>query len=88
VGLFFVSPVTGITSGTKASATVAKMVLTSGIMKGEWAGNSSYPGKHILGGVNVNGVNYGYILCPLPLHTDGTGWAGLLSPAPLVAGQH
>ena len=51
-------------------------------MKGEWAGNSSYPGKHILGGVNVNGVNYGYILSPLPLHTDGTGWAGLLSPAP------
>jgi hypothetical protein len=76
----FSSPVAGITLGTKASATVAKMLLTAGIMKGEWAGNGSYPGKHILGGVNVNGVNYGYILSPLPLHTDGTGWAGLLSP--------
>ena len=79
----FAAAVTGINvvTGTSTAAS-AKMSVTAGIIKGEWAGNGSYPGKHLIGGVNVNGVNYGYILSPLPLHTDGTGQGGLVSPAP------
>ena len=68
----------GITVGATSSATAAKMVLTAGVNKGEWAGNTTHPGKHIIGGVNVNGVNYGYILSPLPTQTDGTGQGSLV----------
>ena len=64
--------------GATSTAAAAKMVITAGINKGEWAGNATYPGKHIIGGANVNGVNYGYILSPLPAHTDGSGQGSLV----------
>jgi hypothetical protein len=77
-GEFAAASATVNVTGGASTAAAAKLVIATGIIKGEWAGNATYPGKHIIGGANVNGTNYGYILSPLPDHTDGAGEGSLV----------
>jgi hypothetical protein len=70
----FVSPVT-------VTVAAAKVVLdaTKRTVKGEYTNGA---GKQIIGGINVGSAFYGYILSPLPLHTDGSGQGGLVTITP------
>ena len=56
---------------------------STGLMSGEY---STASGKHVVKGIIVgkagSGEAYGFILSPLPAHTDGNGEGGLVMVNP------